>query len=180
MKEAFPLEPALDFLQHLWELNHALERMSLQMERRLGVTAQQRLFVRCIGKYPGLTASQLAAVLHLDRGTVSVSLRRLSKKGLVTGRRDQGDHRRVELALTARGQALDRPHAGSVEHAVKRLLAKVGPGRAATAKKVLRQLSDDLAATLKKPLPPLAQGERDPLISSTASGRAGRARARRS
>ena len=144
MKGAFPLEPALDFLQHLWELNHALERRSLQMERQLGVTAQQRLFVRCIGKYPGMTASQLATVLHLDRGTVSVSLRRLTKKGLVTGARDERDQRRVQLALTAKGKALDRPHSGSVEHSVQRLLSKVGPAKATAAKSVLRQLSEDL------------------------------------
>ena len=145
----FPLEPALDFLQHLWELNHALERMSLQMERLLGVTAQQRLFVRCIGKYPRMTASQLAGVLHLDRGTVSVSLRRLTKKGLVVGQRDARDNRRVELALTAKGRALDRPNPGTVEHAVQRLLVKVGRSKVDAAKDVLRRLSDDLGAKLE-------------------------------
>ena len=56
MKTEFPLEPPLDFLQHLWELNHALEQRSLQMERTMGVTAQQRLALRCIGHHPGLTA----------------------------------------------------------------------------------------------------------------------------
>ena len=72
-----PLEPALDFLQRLWALNHGLERASMRMDRQLGVTAQQRLFIRCIGKYACVGASDLASVLHLDRGTVSVSLRRL-------------------------------------------------------------------------------------------------------
>lgn len=141
----FPLEAPLDFLQHLWQLNHALERVSQQMKRTLGVTAQQRLFVRCIGTYPGMTASQLASVLHLDRGTVSVALTRLAKLGLITRRRDARDNRRVSLGLTARGRALDRPSHGTVEHAVERMLAKAGRADVARVKALLRDLAEDLS-----------------------------------
>jgi hypothetical protein len=55
----FPLEPALAFMQKVWHLNHALERLSSAMEKELGVTAQQRFLLRCVGKYPGIAASQL-------------------------------------------------------------------------------------------------------------------------
>jgi DNA-binding MarR family transcriptional regulator len=144
----FPLEPALDFLQHLWALNHALERRSLQMERTIGVTAQQRLFVRCLGKYPEMTASQLAGVLHLDRGTVSAAFTRLTAKGLVVGKRDAADRRRVELRLTPKGKAIDRPDPRSVEHVVERLLAKVGRAEATRVKDVLALLAADLSKTL--------------------------------
>ena len=147
-RAAFPLEPPLDFLQHLWQLNHALERTSLQMERTLGVTAQQRLFVRCIGKYPGMTASQVALVLHLDRGTVSVGLRRLARKGLVTRRRDPRDNRRVSLGLTSRGRALDRTDPATIEFAVQQLIGKVTPSDLERVKAVLRRLSEDLEGKL--------------------------------
>lgn len=140
----FLLEPALDFLQHIWQLNHALERRSLQMERAIGVTAQQRLFVRCIGKYPGMTASQLASILHLDRGTVSVGLSRLMKKELVVGRRDASDKRRVALILTVKGKAIDKPDGRSVEHAVERLLARLGRSETVKVKAVLAQLAASL------------------------------------
>lgn len=150
---AEPLEPALDFLQHLWSLNHALERMSLHMERTLGVTAQQRLFVRCIGKFPGITASQLAAVLHLDRGTVSVGLSRMSRKGLVSRRRDPGDRRRVSLALTAKGEVLNRPHPDTVEHGVEALLAKLGPTDSAKVKAALRALAASLIRQVEQAAP---------------------------
>ena len=145
----FPLEPPLDFLQHLWQLNHALERTSLQMERTLGVTAQQRLFVRCIGKYPGMTASQLATVVHLDRGTVSVGLRRLAKKGLLTRRRDPRDHRRVALGLTSKGRALDRPDPSTVEFAVKQVMTKVSSSDMKRVKAVLSSLAGALAKKLE-------------------------------
>ena len=71
----YPLGPELDFLRRLWRLSHALERVSSRMKRRLGVTAQQRMILRCVGKYPGLPAGQLAELLHLDPGTISASLR---------------------------------------------------------------------------------------------------------
>ena len=146
MKTEFPLEAPLDFLQHLWELNHALEQRSLQMERTMGITAQQRLFLRCIGQHPGLTASQLAGVLHLDRGTVSVSLQRLIKKGLVSARRDARDSRRMALSLTARGAKLSGPDARTVEHVVERLLGEANGREVANTKQVLRRLSEGLRA----------------------------------
>ncbi|MCC6551621.1 MAG: winged helix-turn-helix transcriptional regulator [Polyangiaceae bacterium] len=118
----YPLGPALDFLQRLWALNHALECVSIHMDRTLGITAQQRLIVRFVGKYPGVTAGQLATLLHLNPGTISTSLKRLEDRGLLDRRRDPRDKRRVALGLTAAGRALDRPAAGTVEHAVERLL----------------------------------------------------------
>lgn len=144
-----PLEAPLDFLQHLWHLNHVLERMSQQMKRDLGVTAQQRLFVRCIGQYPGLTASQLATILHLDRGTVSVSLTRLTKMGLVTRHRDKSDNRRVSLRLTARGQSVAKPNPQTAEHVVQRLLARSKPADVDAVKVLLRHLAEDLAEKLE-------------------------------
>lgn len=144
----FPLEPALDFLQHLWALNHALERTSLRMERAMGVTAQQRLVLRCLGKYPGLTPSQLAAVLHLDRGTVSVTLRRLEQRGLVSRAKDRDDARKVVLALSAKGRRLDRPTPGTVEAAVEALLQEAGAAKVTSAKALLRALTERLSADL--------------------------------
>lgn len=144
----FPLEPALDFLQHLWALNHAMERVSLQMEKRLGVTAQQRLVLRCVGKYPGITGSQLAALLHLDRGTVSTSLHRLEASGVVSKRKEPGDSRRVALGLTTKGKALDRPTRATVEYAVDRVLAQLPPRQLARVKDTLRKLTAELNASL--------------------------------
>jgi MarR family transcriptional regulator, organic hydroperoxide resistance regulator len=149
-RAAFELGPALDFLQHLWALNHALERTSLQMEKTIGVTAQQRLILRCLGKYPGMTASELASVLHLDRGTISVSLSRLAKKKLVQGRRDKADQRRVALSLTPKGQSLDRPAPRTVERVVERMLTRVGHAPVGRAKEVLRVLSADLMKMLHR------------------------------
>lgn len=133
----YPLGDALEFLQRLWALDHALERLSGVMARTLGVTAQQRLILRCLGKYPGMPAGQLAAVLHVDPGTVSAALRRLESSQLIERRRDPKDRRRVRLGLTARGRALDRATPGTVENAVEALFAH---SRAAELDATLRVL----------------------------------------
>ena len=115
----------LDFLRCVWNLNHELERASLRMLRELGITAQQRLIVRAIGKFPGLPPGQLASLLHLDPSTISAALVRLEAKGILERRRDARDRRRIALGLTARGRELDRPTARTIESTVKRLLDTV-------------------------------------------------------
>jgi DNA-binding MarR family transcriptional regulator len=146
----YPLGPALEFLRQMSGLNHALERLSSRMERTLGITAQQRLIIRCIGKYPGITGGQLATLLHLDPGTISASLRRLSAKRLLARRVDPRDKRRSALELTARGRAIDRPTRGTVEHAVERLLDQVGAADIATTRSVLAQLSGLVESTANR------------------------------
>lgn len=137
----FPLSPAIDFLQRLWQLNHALEKLSSLMEKRIGVTAPQRMIIRCIGKYPGIAPSQLAAVLHLDPGTISATLSRLEDKGFVVRKRDRQDKRRVSLGLTPKGRRLDRPAKGTVEHGMERLLEGALPRDIAATRKLLEQLT---------------------------------------
>lgn len=145
---SYPLGPALDFLQRLWQLNHALEKVSSRMEKRLGVTAQQRLILRCVGKYPGLTAGHLATFLHVDPGTVSASLSRLESRGLLERRRDPRDKRRASLGLTARGRALDGPAGGTVENAVERLLSSAPADQLRTMLSVVDQLTQLLGEEL--------------------------------
>jgi DNA-binding MarR family transcriptional regulator len=137
----YPLGPALDFLQRLWHLNQALEKLSSRMEKKLGVTAQARLVVRCIGKYPGLTAGQLARLLHVDPGTVSAALNRLELKGLLERRQDPRDKRRAALGLTPKGRKLDRPAQGTVEDAVERLLRSCSKADIEATVKVIGQLT---------------------------------------
>lgn len=138
---SYPLGSVLEFLQLLWQTNHALEKLSSQMERRLGITAQQRLTIRCVGKYPGIAAGQLATLLRVDPGTVSVSLKRLEEKGLLERRTDPRDARRALLGLTAKGRRLDGPAEHSVERAVERLFGAASERDIATVVRVLGELA---------------------------------------
>ncbi len=143
-----PLDPALEFLRGLGQLNHALEKVSSRMEKRLGVTAQQRLILRCIGTYPGMRAGQLAALLHVDPGTVSAALNRLESKGLVERRRDPRDARRAAIGLTTKGKSLNVGTRGTVESAVEQLLLRADKRDVAATANVLSDLARALDAEL--------------------------------
>lgn len=141
--------PALDFMRSLWRLNHAMELTSGHMERVIGVTAQQRMVIRCIGKQPGLTPSQLAALLHLDRSTISTALNRMERDELLERRCDDRDRRSVTLWLSARGKRLDRPSEQTVESAVDRLLVAASRADLLAAKRVMARLAEQLEAALE-------------------------------
>jgi DNA-binding MarR family transcriptional regulator len=146
--DQFPIGEAGEFMRSLWQLNHALECVSRSMETGSGVTAQQWMMIRYIGKYPGMTASQLAAQLHLDAGTVSTALGRLERRGLIDRRRGHRDRRRVTLGLTAAGRAVDRSVIGTVQHAVELLLDTANPGDVAAVRRILRIFTDLLEREL--------------------------------
>lgn len=135
------LGPALDFLRELWRLNHALERLSARMERELGITAQQRLILRCIAHRDKISAGGLAELMHVDPGTVSAALRRLEAKGLVRRERPAEDRRRVVVTLSARGRALARPAEGTVEHAVARLIESLSVAESDATRRALTRLT---------------------------------------
>src|SRR6478609_5163661 len=89
-----PLGDALDLMRKLWTLNHELERLSARVQRRFGITAQQRMTLRIVGRFPGITAGRLSAVLCVDAATVSTTLARLESRGLLTRTKDPHDRRR--------------------------------------------------------------------------------------
>ena len=136
------VDGSLDFLQVLWRTSHALERRSRHMEKAIGLTAPQRVVVRFLGRFPGVTAGQLARALHVDPGTLSASVRRLEARGLVERRRDPLDTRRVTLGLTRRGRALDVPHADSVEAVAETLLAATPARDIAATTRVLDRFAE--------------------------------------
>src|SRR5262245_12323455 len=139
-------DPALDFIRLLWAVDHELHSVSKRMIGRFGLTAPQRLAVRFIGREPGVALGSLAALLHLDPGTVTGIVQRLEAAGLVTRVRSEGDTRRMHLDLTSKGRALNRRRKGTVEAAVRRTLAAVSASDANAAARLLRRLAADLAS----------------------------------
>jgi DNA-binding MarR family transcriptional regulator len=138
------LEPVLDFLRIIWELNHALERTSIRMESALGLTAQQRLVIRLLGKLPGVSPAQLADLLHVDRGSITPIVKRLEARELVFRKPDVTDGRRVFLFLSTRGRKLDVPARVSVEHAVQVTLERSTAADIAAVRRVLGRLVSEL------------------------------------
>src|SRR6266540_480401 len=96
------LGPVLEFMRALWALDHALQSASKRMESRLGITAPQRLVVRIVGRFPGISAGEVAEILHVHPSTLTGVLKRLEGRGFVARRADPRDARRALLGLTAR------------------------------------------------------------------------------
>jgi len=147
--EDFTLGRSGEFIRWLWRFNHVLERVSRQMDEVRGVTIQQRLILRFVGKYPGATASQLAAYFHLDPGTISATIARLEHKGLLSRRRTNRDRRRVVLGLTAEGNALDGENTSSVDSAIEVLIGEPSLAAGNQARGILESLTGRLEAALE-------------------------------
>jgi DNA-binding MarR family transcriptional regulator len=141
-----PSDPVLQFLRLMWAVDHKLQSVSKRMTTRIGLTGPQRFAVRCIGRKPGLAAGELAALLHLDPGTVTGILKRLEEARIIAREQDATDGRRMRLTLTAAGRAVDRRSAGTVEGAIKRVLASASPADLAAAGRVFRRLASELDA----------------------------------
>jgi MarR family transcriptional regulator, organic hydroperoxide resistance regulator len=144
------LGPALEFMRHMWVLNHALEQLSSRMLARLGVTASQRMILRCIRCLPGISPGRLARELALDAGTISAALRRLEAKGFIVRRRANDDRRRVVLELTAHGREIDEGTPGTAEEAVTALLDQVKSRDITVTQTVLLELATLLGAAAER------------------------------
>lgn len=138
------LGPTLDFLRLLWELDHALQRRSKRMAKELGLTGPQRLVLRIVGRFPGIPAGELAALLHVHPSTLTGILQRLEASGWLRRRAHPRDRRRVLLGLTERGRALDAGAPNTIEGALERVRSALRPAEFAGAAKLLRALTQAL------------------------------------
>jgi DNA-binding MarR family transcriptional regulator len=139
------LPTALAFLRLLWAIDHGLRSVSRRMQRELGLTGPQRLVLRMVSKFPQLMPSELAELLHLDRGTLTGVLERLEAQQLLVRVPNEQDGRSVLLSLTARGKLLDREIPGTVEASISRALASLPPAKIEAARQVLEAVTRELA-----------------------------------
>jgi MarR family transcriptional regulator, organic hydroperoxide resistance regulator len=142
VEESVPeLGEVLEFLRTLWELDHALQSASKRMAKKRGVTGPQRLVLRILGKFPQLSPSQLAVILHLHPSTLTGVLKRLEDRKLLARRVDPRDRRRSFLGLTPKGRAVDMDSTETVESVVERLLTRLPRERVRVTQATLRRVS---------------------------------------
>ena len=136
-----PLGRTLDFLRHLWEIDHALQRRSKRMES--GLTGPQRLVLGIVGRFPQIPPGEIAALLAVHPSTLTGILQRLERAGCIQRRPDPRDRRRSLLGLTALGRELDADP-DSVREAVGRVLERLPPEDVEAAGRVLADLAGEL------------------------------------
>jgi len=135
---------ALQFLQRLLHLTHAIQVRSRRMMHKLGVTSPQRVAVRIIGQVPGISPREIATRLGLHPSTLTGVLARLARDGLIDRRPDPSDGRRSQLWLTRSGRKIDREHRGTVEAAVERALARADRAMVEHTEQMIRLLIAEL------------------------------------
>lgn len=134
----------LEFWRLLWAVDHALQSTSKWMETRLGVTGPQRLVIRMIGCFPGVSAGALANLLHVHPSTLTGVLRRLTDRGAIRRAADPLDSRRALFRLTPRGVRIDRLRSGTVEAAITRAVASAPARNRAAARGLLARVAFEL------------------------------------
>ncbi|HEX7236355.1 MAG TPA: MarR family transcriptional regulator [Gammaproteobacteria bacterium] len=76
--------------------------------RPLGITSWQFSLLMSLGRPEPAPMSSVAAVLGMDRTTLTANLKPLERRGLVTTAADEADRRVRRLALTNAGRTLLR------------------------------------------------------------------------
>jgi len=138
------LGPVLQFMRVLWGLDHSLQMASKRMEARLGITGPQRLVVRLVGQFPGISAGELASLQKVHPSTLTGVLRRLEARSILKRRSDPADGRRALLHLTAKGVRLNELRSGTVEEAVQRAIGKLDAGQLDGAQNAIVGLMQEL------------------------------------
>lgn len=139
------LDPVLEFMRLLWSVGHGLQSTSKRMEATLGITGPQRLVLRIVTERPGLSAGELASIVHLHPSTITGILTRLIRKRLLKRGRDPRDNRRIRLHSCAAAGGYVGASRGTVESAVTRALARIPKHRVRHAREVLSAIAVALA-----------------------------------
>lgn len=143
-----PLGAVLDFMRLLWSVDHALQSSSKRMEMTWGITGPQRMVVRIVGRFPGIAAGRVAEILRVHPSTLTGILKRLEARGILQRKSDPRDARRALFGLTPKGKKLDTLKTGTVEQAVRRVLAK-DPQKVAASQEILAALTEELDLALR-------------------------------
>jgi len=86
---------------------HAFNRVYKPLLDPFGLTYPQYLVMLVLWDEEEVTVKRLGELLHLDSGTLTPLLKRLEASGWLTRRRSAEDERKVLVALTDAGRALE-------------------------------------------------------------------------
>lgn len=138
------LGSTLRFMRRLYGVVHAIDGCSKRMHARWGVTAPQRLLIRIVGRFPGISPGEVARLMEVDASTITVVLRRLEKRGWVERAEDASDRRKALLKLTPAGRRFDELRQGTVEAAVRRAMQRMTPEQLEATRGALRIVAEEL------------------------------------
>lgn len=125
--------------------------------RRLGFTRSQWLALRRLGRQPGVSQSELAELMEVERATAGRIIDRLEENGWLERRPDQNDRRVNRIYMTERGQAVH----DTIGPIAEAMVAEELSGLTGTEQKLLT----DLMINVKRRLQEMAE-ENTPVEAS--------------
>lgn len=105
----------------LYSLSKAITNQYRPFLGALDLTYPQYLVMIVLWEHDNLSVNDIGQRLHLDSGTLTPLLRRLEQKNLLTRKRATDDERRVMIALTDDGKALQEQAKDIPSKMVRRL-----------------------------------------------------------
>lgn len=143
------LGKVMDFMRLLWSVDHGLHSLSKRMSMRMSVTGPQRLVIRIVGRYPGISPGELAGILKVHKSTLTGVLQRLCERGLIERASSPSDRRKLNLKLTPAGVQVNAVRAGTVEAALRKVIGKLSEEDLQAAERVLSAVAEELAEEAK-------------------------------
>ena len=124
----------IEFYEKLSSWEHAVVRGS-------SITLPQMHTLEILGQHPSLRMKELAAKMGVTTGTLTVTVDRLEKRGLVVRAPNESDRRSILVELTGRGRALYEEHHKLHLDLTRELSAALGHGGTQTFTDILRKLA---------------------------------------
>lgn len=109
--------------------------------RGMGVTPGEFSLLTVLAANPRVNSVTLSRAYGLDKATLSLSLKRLTKRGLIETTRSDDDRRYYALHLTADGRLLLRKVTGKIEKQERAMNAVLEPGERERLLHVLDRIS---------------------------------------
>lgn len=123
-------------------------RLYRPLLKRIGLTYPQYLVMLVLWEFGTQSVGELGTRLYLDSGTLTPLLKRLEAAGWVTRERTVRDERRVEVSLTAAGNALKKKAVGVPKSLI--CLVDLDPAKAVRLRDGMKMLISSLEGALNK------------------------------
>jgi DNA-binding MarR family transcriptional regulator len=176
MKSPDPLPPAQPLTLQLetfipYQLsvlsNRVSQAISAEYYRRFGLVMTEWRTMAVLGRFPGLSAGEVAERTAMDKVAVSRAVARLLERGLISRDTDRDDRRRSVLALSAKGQAVHDQVAPLVLACEQRLLSVLDAEELAQLHALIGRLGGEgmnrlLAGLQDAPMSPVSSAQIDP------------------
>jgi DNA-binding MarR family transcriptional regulator len=140
-------QPEPDTLGSLFAQVSRLEHARAhELLEELGLYRGQHRILRALWRQDGLTHTELGRQAHVRPSTISTTIQRMEKAGLVERKHDSEDQRVSRVYLSEAGQALQ----GDVERAWRRLEDEMFDGLTIEERVLLRRLFVEMRENLMR------------------------------